>query len=98
MTDRFARIPVRVGGMRDLGARDLRVLIAISAHADSEGRAFPSMTRIAVLAAIDRCKVPSSIKRLVAARLITARSDATKAETSPLPSTRSSSTIQGCCL
>jgi hypothetical protein len=73
MTAQFARIPARAAGIRALSARDLRVFIAISSHADGEGRAFPSMTRIATLTGVDRCKVPASIKRLVNAGLLSAR-------------------------
>jgi len=72
MTDRFARIPSRVAGIRDLGARDLRILIAIAAHADVKGRAFPSLARIAALTGLglDRSKVPPCIRKLVAAGLL----------------------------
>jgi hypothetical protein len=56
--------------MRSLGARDIRVLIAIGAHADADGKAFPSLARIAELASVDRCKVPGCIRRLEAVKLI----------------------------
>jgi hypothetical protein len=69
----FARVPVRAANLRHLSARDLRVLIAIAAHLNSEGFAYPGITRIAALAAVDRSKVPSSIKKLVAAGLVRAR-------------------------
>jgi helix-turn-helix protein len=73
MSERFARIPARVAALRHFTARDLRVLIAIAAHADPDGRAFPSLARIAALAAVDRTKVPPSIKKLTAAGLLTCK-------------------------
>src|SRR5205085_6797714 len=54
-------------------ARDLRVFIAIGAHADgSTGRAWPSMTRIAKMTGILRGDIPRSIHRLEDAGLLSA--------------------------
>jgi hypothetical protein len=72
MADRFARIPSRAVGCRELTARDWRVLIAIASHANGDGLAWPGFSRIAELAAIDRTKVPPSVKKLSAAGLVRA--------------------------
>jgi hypothetical protein len=64
MAERFARIPVRAAGMRNLRGADLRVLIAIAAHADADGRAYPSMATLAALTAIRREDIPRAIRRL----------------------------------
>ena len=50
-----------------LGARALRVLIAIAAHADRQGRAFPSLARIAEMTGIDRRGIPIEVAALVRA-------------------------------
>ena len=63
MTERFARIPIRAAGI-SLGAVPLRVLIAISGHADGEGRAYPGMGMIAGAADIRREDVPRAIASL----------------------------------
>jgi hypothetical protein len=63
MTERFARIPVRAAAI-SLGAVPLRVLIAISGHADAEGRAYPGMGTIADATGIRREDVPRAIARL----------------------------------
>ncbi|HYZ40949.1 MAG TPA: helix-turn-helix domain-containing protein [Stellaceae bacterium] len=70
MGHRYARIPVRAANARSLGAKDLRVLIAIAAHADRDGRAFPSQGRIAALAGMDRRNVSGAVTRLEAAGLL----------------------------
>jgi hypothetical protein len=71
---RFARIPVRAASARELSARALRVLIAIAMHADVDGKAYPGLTRIAALAAIDRTKVPEAVRELTAVGLLKKRS------------------------
>ena len=48
----------------NLSASDWAVLHAICLHADPEGRAFPSMARIAEIADMHRNHVPRSIARL----------------------------------
>jgi hypothetical protein len=37
MAERYAPVPARAAGIRNLAGRDLRVLIAIAAHADRSG-------------------------------------------------------------
>jgi hypothetical protein len=69
MTERFARIPIRAAGI-SLGAVPLRVLIAISGHADAEGRAYPGMGMIAGAAGIRREDVPRAIASLERAGLL----------------------------
>jgi hypothetical protein len=64
MTERFARIPARAVGCRELTAADWRVLACITLHADIAGRAFPSMATIAAMTGIQRGNVPRSIGRL----------------------------------
>jgi hypothetical protein len=76
----FARIPSRAAGARDLGAQDFRVLVALAAHADGEGRAYPSLARIASLTGVARKNVPRSIARLEKAGLL--RHQQRKGETS----------------
>jgi hypothetical protein len=46
------------------------VLIAIAAHANGDGKAYPSLARIAALTGILRHHVPRSISRLEAAKLL----------------------------
>ena len=53
-----------------LSATDWSVLHAICLHADREGKAFPSMARIAALCRIERRHVARSIKRLETLRLL----------------------------
>src|ERR1700733_1989067 len=81
MAYRFARLPVRAASMRDLSACDFRVLISIAAHADADGRAYPSMATVAKMTGIRRQDVPRSVKRLEQAGLLRrdARSDASAA-------------------
>jgi hypothetical protein len=67
---RFARIPARAGSMRELSGGDLRVLITIGAHADGEGRAYPSMTTIAGITGLRREDVPRAVRRLEHAGLL----------------------------
>jgi hypothetical protein len=76
----FACIPASAAGARDLGAQDFRVLVALAAHADSEGRAYPSLARIASLTGVARKNVPRSIARLEKAGLLRHRQR--KSETS----------------
>jgi hypothetical protein len=59
-----ARIPARAISFRQLSAHDWRVLACIALHADSAGRAYPSMARIAVMTGIGRGNVPRTIARL----------------------------------
>jgi hypothetical protein len=59
----FARVPARAATAR-LGKIDWAVLHAICLHADKDGRAFPSMARIAQIAGIKRNHVPRSAARL----------------------------------
>jgi len=72
MAERFARIPQRAVGCRELSARVWRVLACIALHADKDGRAWPSLTTIAAITDIDRSKIPALIKRLIAAGLLRA--------------------------
>jgi hypothetical protein len=60
----FARIPAQAASIPSLGACDLRVLIAIALHADGQGRAYPSLARIASRACMARQNVSRSIARL----------------------------------
>lgn len=70
MTERFAKVPPRAAGALELGAQDFRVLIAIAAHADNDGKAFPSLSRVASLTGIARKNIPRSISRLEKAGLL----------------------------
>jgi len=70
MSSRFARVPVQAAGARLLGARALRVLIAIAAHADRDGRAYPSLACIAEITGVARSKLPAEIRALAAAGLL----------------------------
>jgi hypothetical protein len=69
MADRFARVPQRAASA-GIGARALRVLIAIASHADRGGQAYPSLARIAELTGIDRRGIPVEIAALVTAGLL----------------------------
>jgi hypothetical protein len=64
MGERFARIPARAVGFRELSAADWRVLACIALHADGTGRAYPGMTTIAAMTGIYRSNVPRSIRHL----------------------------------
>jgi hypothetical protein len=66
---RWARVP-KLALEAQLGARAWRVLVAISLHADQNGRAFPSLARIGELTAIDRRGLDREIKILVHARIL----------------------------
>jgi DNA-binding IscR family transcriptional regulator len=66
----FACIPAQAASIPGLGAYDLRVLIAIALHADGEGRAYPSLARIASRTCIARQNVSRSIARLEKAGLV----------------------------
>ena len=59
----FARIPAKAA-TANLTKTDWGVLHAICLHADKDGRAFPSMARIAEIAEMRRNHVPRSIARL----------------------------------
>jgi hypothetical protein len=59
----FVKIPARAVRAK-LSATDWEVLHAIALHADKDGRAFPSMARIAAIIGITRNNVPRSIARL----------------------------------
>jgi hypothetical protein len=67
---RFARVPLRAANAARVGARALRVLIAIAAHATRDGHAYPSLARIAEVTGIDRRGVPVEIAALVTAGLL----------------------------
>src|SRR5262249_33319116 len=60
---KFSRIPARAAGM-SLTATDWSVLHAICLHADRDGKAFPSMARIASLCRMRRPHVARTIGRL----------------------------------
>jgi hypothetical protein len=66
---RWARVP-KLALEAQLGARAWRVLVAISLHADQNGRAFPSLARIGELTAIDRRGLDREIKILVHAGIL----------------------------
>jgi len=66
---KFARLPARAAGM-SLTATDWSVLHAICLHANREGKAFPSMARIASLCRIERRNVARTINRLEKLRLL----------------------------
>jgi hypothetical protein len=68
--DRFARVPLRAANATGIGARALRVLIAIAAHAGRDGHAYPSLARIAEVTGIDRRGIPVEIAALVTAGLL----------------------------
>jgi hypothetical protein len=68
--DRFARVPLRAASATGIGARALRVLIAIAAHAGRDGHAYPSLARIAEVTGIDRRGIPVEIAALVTAGLL----------------------------
>jgi hypothetical protein len=70
MTDRFARVTVRAAAMNSLSGCDLRVYIAIAAHANSDGLAWPGMSMLAAMTSILRGDIPRSIRRLEQASLI----------------------------
>lgn len=59
----FVKIPARAAGA-GLSATDWAVLHAIALHADKDGKAFPSMDRIAKIVGIQRNNVPRAIARL----------------------------------
>ena len=68
--ENFARIPSRVASAQNLRGDDIRVLIAIAAHADKSGLCHPSLARIGSLTGIARKNVPRSIDRLKEAGVI----------------------------
>ena len=59
----FARIPAKAA-IAKLSATDWAVLHVIGLHADQDGRAFPSMARIAEIIGMKRKNIPRTIKRL----------------------------------
>jgi hypothetical protein len=71
--ERWGRVVLRAASTPGLGRREYQVLIAIAGHADKNGHAYPSMTRIASRAGLDRSKVPSAIAKLEAAGLVRKR-------------------------
>jgi hypothetical protein len=64
MIAHFAKVPPRAARDPRLRAADHRMLIAISSHANGEGRAYPSYACIASETGIARDNVPRSITRL----------------------------------
>ena len=84
MRQTFFRAPARAIGMLEgvrsdgskyetkLTAADWSVLAVICLHADRNGRAFPSQSRIGELAGIARRHVPRTIKRLIEVGLLAA--------------------------
>ena len=60
---KFARIPAKAASAKR-SATDWAVLHAICLHADKDGRAFPSMARVAEIAGMKRKNIPRTIKRL----------------------------------
>ena len=48
----------------ELSATDFKVLLAIGLHADKDGRAFPSMARVAEIIGVRRGDIPRSLNRL----------------------------------
>jgi hypothetical protein len=69
MPDRFARVPMRAASA-GIGARALRVLIAIAAYVRRDGHAYSSLTDIAEVTGIDRRGIPVEIAALVTAGLL----------------------------
>ena len=67
---RFSMVPLSAANIRELGAQDLRTLIALASHANGDGRAYPSLTRLAAITGIDRRGVCRSIGHLETAGLI----------------------------
>lgn len=65
----FARVPAKASGS-NLSKTDWAVLHALCLHSDKDGRAFPSMARIADIAGIKRNHVPRSMRRLEAKGLL----------------------------
>src|SRR5438552_13151455 len=59
----FSRVPAKAVRAK-LRQTDWAVLHVIGLHADKDGRAFPSMARIAEIAGIRRGDVPRSLTRL----------------------------------
>jgi hypothetical protein len=64
VSKRFAQVPLRAAALSGLSAQDFRVLVAIAGHANGDGKAHPSLARIAALAVATRKNVPRSILRL----------------------------------
>jgi hypothetical protein len=61
--DRFARIPLWAAGV-EIRPRAFRVLIAIAAHIDRDGWAYPSLASIAALTGIARNKLFAAVDQL----------------------------------
>src|SRR5258708_7930177 len=71
MPGHFGKIPIAAcKPIEQVSAADLRVLIAISVHADAAGNAFPSMATLAELTDILRSDIPRSVRRLAKAKLL----------------------------
>jgi hypothetical protein len=66
----FGRFPTWAAALPGISGRSLAVLAAIAHHADGKGRAYPAMSRIALLAGINRSKVPPAVAELVAAGVL----------------------------
>jgi hypothetical protein len=66
----FARIPAHAASVRGLSGRDWQILTCIALHADKEGGAFPSLSRISKITNIDRRHIPRSIARIEAVGLL----------------------------
>lgn len=68
----WARVPWDViDAARDIGPHALAVYCAIARHADADGRAWPSMARIADTAGVSIRKAREAVALLVARRYIT---------------------------
>ena len=59
----FALMPAKAA-RAELSATDFKVLLAIGLHADKDGRAFPSMARVAEIIGVRRGDIPRSLNRL----------------------------------
>jgi len=59
----FALMPAKAA-RAELSATDFKVLLAIGLHADKDGRAYPSMTRVSEIIGVRRGDIPRSINRL----------------------------------
>jgi hypothetical protein len=68
----FACIPAKAATAK-LSATDWAVLHVIGLHADKDGRAFPSMSRIAEIIGMKRKNIPRTIKRLEECALLRRR-------------------------
>src|SRR5215212_7799731 len=69
-TRRFAQVPCRAAQPLGLGVRALRIFIAICAHVNGEGKAWPSLETLSRITGIDRRAVSKEIKAIEGAGLI----------------------------